>query len=138
MIPTIRKFRNTPLYANQWLNYENLGGCNENHNCSINIIENDNNYIIELAVPGYAKDELKVSTDKNLLTVASELPEENKEESKNYLRNEFFKKAFSRTFRLPQNSNTNEINASHNKGVLSIIVAKTAKVEIPVKDIEVK
>lgn len=140
MIPVVRTYRRNPLYMNNLLNDEFFGGKMENLSQNVNIAESDNGYRIDLVAPGFERSEIKVTIDKNKLTIAS-LQEENKdkEESKEkFVRKEFVKKPFSKTFELPENSDLEKIEASHKNGILSIAIAKKAKVEIPVQEIKVK
>lgn len=112
----------------------------ETHSQKVNIIENENDFRLDLIAPGYNREELKVSIDKNELTISSigQKKEDEKKVKSNYLRKEFTKSAFSRTFKLPENVETDKIEATHKNGVLSITLPKTEKVEIPVQEIEVK
>jgi HSP20 family protein len=135
----VLRYKGLPGIFNDLLNDEFWGGRTDSYtfNPAVNIFEDSGNYIIELAVPGYSKEDLKVTIDKNQLTVSYESNEESNEPV-NYLKRQFGKSNFSRSFELPKNAKSNKIEAAHNNGVLTISIPKTAKVEIPVKDIEVK
>ncbi|MDP4291215.1 MAG: Hsp20/alpha crystallin family protein, partial [Bacteroidota bacterium] len=67
---------------------------------AVNVIENKDSYELQLAIPGYTKDEVKLSIENNTLTIAAEY--EQKEESTPYSRREFVKTSFERSFTLPR------------------------------------
>lgn len=102
---------------------------------SINVAETANAYEIELAVPGAEKGDFKVNVEGNQLTISAEKKIENKTEDpeKKYLRKEFGYTSFRRTFTLPDNVNANGINATHNNGVLTVVLPKI-KAEEPKAD----
>lgn len=138
MIPVVKTYRKNPVYLQNLLSDEYCGGKAETFNQKVNVIENENSFVIDLIAPGYDRNEIKVTVDKNELTIASVKNEEKETEKMNYLRQEFHKTPFSRTFELPKNVEADHIGASHKNGVLRITVPKRAKIEIEVKEIEVK
>ncbi|MCC6252145.1 MAG: Hsp20/alpha crystallin family protein [Bacteroidia bacterium] len=90
----------------------------------VNVTENEQSYQMEYLVPGYKKDEIKISLDKNVLTVIAEKRVETEEEKKNYTRKEFFFNTFKRSFSLPENINYQNIEAKHEDGILNITIPK--------------
>lgn len=111
---------------------------------AINVIENEKDYKIELAAPGMAKDDFKITLNPdNELVIEMEKKNETKEEDKNkkkYLRREFFYSKFQQAILLPGNVEKEKISAKMENGILSIEIPKTGKapVEQAVKAIEVK
>jgi HSP20 family protein len=91
---------------------------------SANIIEVDNEFRIELAAPGMKKDEFKVEVNNGQLTISSVKKEEKEEIGKNYTRQEFSYKSFTRSFLLPENINTEKINAKYDDGILKLTLPK--------------
>ena len=92
---------------------------------AVNIAENDNEYGIELRVPGFKKDDFNISIENNELLISAEVGEEKKGETEKYSRREFFKQSFSRTFSLPENAiNEEGIKANYVDGVLKIALPK--------------
>lgn len=89
-----------------------------------NIIENHKDFKIELAAPGLERKDFKVEVDNGVLTISSEKEEEKKEEHKNYWRKEFSYHSFSRSFKLPENSLPDKVEAKYENGVLNITVPK--------------
>ena len=108
---------------------------------SVNVKENQQNYDIELAVPGMKKEDFKISLDRNILTISSEQKAETEEKDENgkYTRREFNYSAFSRSFTLPsQVVDAENIAANYADGILKIMIPKKIKEENAVKTIEIK
>lgn len=91
---------------------------------AVNIQEVEKEFVLELAVPGFKKDALKVSVDNGILTINGEQQEEQRDERKGYTRQEFSAAAFSRAFQLPEGTDAERITASFADGVLRLNVAK--------------
>ncbi|MGB0176575.1 MAG: Hsp20/alpha crystallin family protein [Owenweeksia sp.] len=90
-----------------------------------NISENDDEYKVELAVPGMQKEDFKISLDQNILSISSEKNMEEKDEKANFSHMEFQHYSFTRTFHLPENRVAEEdVRASYENGVLSIALPK--------------
>jgi len=85
---------------------------------AVNVIENKEVYELQLAIPGYSKDEVKISIENNTLTISAEF--ESKEESTTYSRREFVKTSFERSFTLPRSIDTDKIEAAFENGILNI------------------
>ncbi|MDR0365094.1 MAG: Hsp20/alpha crystallin family protein [Bacteroidales bacterium] len=110
---------------------------------AVNIIENDNEFKVELAVPGLTKKDFIVKIDEdNNLQVSMEKKEENKEgnESGKYLRREFSHTQFKQTMILPENVDIDKIEAKVESGILEISIPKKTIVpeEKAVKEIAIK
>jgi len=96
---------------------------------SANITERDKDYLIELAAPGLSKKDFKVELENHTLSISSEKEEKHEEEENGISRKEFSYNSFCRSFRLPENSKADKIEAEYENGVL--------KIEIPKKEITV-
>jgi HSP20 family protein len=95
---------------------------------AVNIIETDAAFILELAVPGLAKEEIKLQAEKNLLTISaigvSEKKEDAKDTTPKYLRHEFNYRSFSRSFQLPESVDIAQISAKYEAGILQVTLLK--------------
>lgn len=91
---------------------------------SVNVLENADNFKLEVAAPGLAKDDFKINVEDDVLTVSSEKTVENKEEGEKFVRREFAYSTFKRTFTLPENAHIEGIKATHENGVLTINIPK--------------
>src|SRR5690606_24273055 len=76
---------------------------------AVNISETKTGYEIELAVPGLKKEDFKINLEKNILSISAEQKTENTEEEKQYSKREFRSQAFSRSFNIPDNVNSEDI-----------------------------
>jgi HSP20 family protein len=100
-------------------------GGNEMTVPAVNIKENPKNFEIELAAPGYKKEDLKVNVEDGMLTISSEKEHGSKEEKKGFSRKEFSYSSFSRAFTLPENVDQESVKARFEDGVLKLTVDKT-------------
>ena len=111
-----------------------------NPNCpSVNIMEDENGYQIELAVPGFSKNDFKIELDNDVLTISSDKKEEKKDKkNEEYMRREFCYQSFSRSFDLPDNVDGEKIEANYKDGILkvSVPIREEAK-QKPPKQIEI-
>ncbi len=96
---------------------------------AINIAESSSGFEIELSVPGMTKEDFKINLESNVLTISSE-KENKEEESRNYLRREFFSGTFSRSFTLPKNVDIELIKAVYTEGILKVNLPKKAETRI--------
>jgi len=93
---------------------------------AVNILDHDEHFEVDLAVPGMRKEDFTIDLEKNILTISAENKFENeeKDEKENYTRREFNYSAFKRSFTLPDTVEGEKISATYNNGVLSITVPK--------------
>jgi len=103
----------------------------------VDITEDDNNLFVHAELPGLAKDQVKVSVnEERLMTITGEKKKQEKEEGKNYIRNERNFGSFTRSFSLPEYIDVENINAKFENGVLELSLKK---IEPPKpKEVEVK
>ena len=92
---------------------------------AVNIKDNTHTFDLELAVPGYKREDLKVTVENDLLTVSSERKNESEEEKGGYTRREFKYSSFTRSFQLPQNADGEKVTAAYDSGVLKLSIPKT-------------
>lgn len=105
---------------------------------AVNIKELDKGYEIEMAAPGFKKDDFKISIEKGMLTVSSERREEKEDKKTNYTRREFFYSNFKRSFSLPEDVNEEEVHAEYKDGVLLLHLDKIAEPARPVRKVAVE
>lgn len=93
---------------------------------AVNVTENDNEYKMEVAVPGFKKEDFSLEVKNGYLTISGERKEEsvNKETDK-YTRREFSFSTFTRSFALPDDVLDAKINARYNDGILVVNLPKT-------------
>lgn len=91
---------------------------------SINIVENEESFRIEVAAPGLTKSDFNISVESGLLKI--EAKKEHKEEVKEdkFVRREFNFSSFTRSFQLPDTVDADNINANYEQGVLILTLPK--------------
>ena len=89
-----------------------------------NLVENKNEYRLDISAPGFSKDDFNVEMQDGSLVVTAEHEEETKEDSENYRRREFSWSNFTRSFSLPENAKEDQINAKYENGMLKITIPK--------------
>ncbi|MDR2767767.1 MAG: Hsp20/alpha crystallin family protein [Treponema sp.] len=91
----------------------------------VDVQEKEDAYLIEADLPGFDGKGVQVHVDNGALTIESVNEEEKKEEQEaNYLRRERSRISFKRSFKLPDNADTGQVNAVFKNGVLSLEIRK--------------
>jgi HSP20 family protein len=94
---------------------------------AVNIREDDNEYVVELAAPGMTKKDFNIELENDILTITSEKKKEveDKDQEDNFYRKEFSYQSFQRSFRFPQDMvNAEKINANYKDGILRLTLPK--------------
>jgi HSP20 family protein len=105
---------------------------------AVNIAETENEFHIELAVPGLKKEDFKINLDKNILSVSAEKKAENVEEGKKYSKREYTYYSFVRSFTLPESADQGKIAAEYTDGILKLNVTKKEEAKFQTREIAVK
>jgi len=104
---------------------------------SVNILEKDKAFEIELAAPGLEKEDFKVTVDNGVLTISADKEEKKEEKENNYTRKEFSYTSFSRSFALPENVSDEDIKGNYQDGVLKLSIKKKTPAKVAKKAIEI-
>jgi HSP20 family protein len=99
---------------------------------AVNISETEKDFVVEMAVPGFKKEDFKIKVENEVLIIEAEKKEEKVEEEKNYTRKEYSHESFCRSFRLPENVKEDMIMAGYEDGMLKLTLPKT-NVEVKAK-----
>lgn len=103
---------------------------------SMNIKENDENFEIELAAPGFNKKDFEITIENEILHISAEKKVEKEERKEDFTRKEFSYTSFTRSLTLPDNVNDEDkINAKYKNGILKLTLAKLHEDEITHKRI---
>ncbi|MGQ3012655.1 MAG: Hsp20/alpha crystallin family protein [Flavobacteriales bacterium] len=86
----------------------------------VNIKQTENGFGIELAAPGFTKEEISVHVENKVLRIKGEHNAEKQENTEKYTRKEFSKKSFERSFTLPADIKEDDVKASFTDGVLRL------------------
>lgn len=103
---------------------------------AVDISEDNNNFYLNLELPGMKKEDVKVKYEENLLTVTGEKKAEREEKDVNFHRVERSYGKFERSFRVPTRIVSDKIDADFANGILTITLPKAE--EVKPKEIEVK
>ena len=102
----------------------------------VDIYEDEHNITLKMEVPGIDEKDLDVRIENNTLAVCGERKFGKEEKEENFRRVERQYGSFTRSFTLPSSVEPENIQASYDKGVLEIRLAK--KAEAKPKQIKVK
>jgi HSP20 family protein len=107
---------------------------------AVNIKEKNDAFEIEMAAPGFNKEDFKIELNNNILSISSEKKIENEtKENERYTRREFSYQSFMRSFTLPDTIEGEKINAKYENGILNIHIPKKDEAKVkPVKQIKIK
>jgi HSP20 family protein len=105
---------------------------------AINVSETDKMFKMEVAAPGFNKEDFVLEVKDGFLTISGENKAEKTEKDEKYSRREFWFNSFTRSFTLPENVDQTKIAAKYDKGVLMVSLPKmkTGK-EVPTKKIAI-
>lgn len=101
---------------------------------SVDILEDDNRFVIKAELAGIPKEDIKVEIDKNVLTLSGERKSEITD--KKHHRIERYYGSFSRSFSLPESVDDTAIKAESKDGILVLTLPKQ-EVKEKLKQIEI-
>ena len=93
-------------------------------NPAIDISGDEKELYVTVEIPGIRKEDIKVVVENNVLTVSGEKKTEKKTEENQCYRSERVYGSFSRSFKLPSEINTAEVEAKFENGLLNIRLPK--------------
>jgi len=102
----------------------------------IDVRETPNQFVVQADLPGFKKEDIDVTFQDGVLTLAGERKREEKKEEENFHFVERRVGCFARAIRLPDGVKPDSVRASLKDGVLTITVDKTE--EVKPRKIEVK
>ena len=88
------------------------------------IREDDKSYLLEVDLPGYSKDDIKIDITDGYLTINAKVEKENNDDNKNYVRRERFTGEVSRSFYVGEDIKEDEVKANFKNGILTLEVPK--------------
>ena len=113
-----------PSLMNEFFNDDfGLNFFNRNYSVpSVNSIENNDSFEIDLAVPGMKKEDFSIELNDKILVITSE--SSNNIENDKMRLNEFNFSSFQRSFRVPDSVDQDKIKANYKNGILKIKLPK--------------
>lgn len=107
---------------------------------AVNVKENNNEFLIEVAAPGMNKEDFQIHYDNGRLSISSELKKRHEEkEGEKVTRREFSYQSFQRSFTVAENAVAAEkIVANYKSGILHIILPKREELKPkPAREIKI-
>ena len=126
MLPTFTRRSFMPFYIPDFFEDSLLPVLSKGNSFkpAVNIREDDKNYVLDFAIPGIDKKDLKIDMNEDILTISSETKNETEENKEDYRRKEFSYTSFSRSFNIPENVNREKIEANYKDGILTVSLPK--------------
>ncbi len=100
---------------------------------AVNITESENDFSLELAVPGLKKEDFGVELNHDVLTISSKVVSEEGTTKDKYTRKEFGYASFTRSFSLPDSVDGTQISANYQDGILSVTLPKKEEAKVQPK-----
>ena len=112
-----------------------LYGKNAAHVMKTDVHEHEDGYEVDIDLPGFKKDEIKLTLENGYLTVAAgkALNSDEKDKKGKVIRQERYSGSMRRSFYVGENVTEEEIKAKFEDGVLKLTVPKKEKAEVPEK-----
>jgi HSP20 family protein len=102
------------------------------------VYETDKDLVVEMQVPGFKKEDIKISFQDDYLKVEGKAEEEKEEKEKNYWRKEIRRGSFVRVIPLPKKVDPKKSKASFKDGVLKISLPKIEEIKETGEEIKIE
>ena len=129
------------FFGRDWLDFNSRTFSSTNTTIpSVNILESEDNFELEVAAPGFEKKDFKIELNNNVLTISSDKQEETEHtERKQFTRKEYSYLSFCRSFTIPESANKEKIEANYEQGILKVIIPKREESKPkPLREIKIK
>ncbi|MDP1677054.1 MAG: Hsp20/alpha crystallin family protein [Bacteroidota bacterium] len=80
--------------------------------------------LVNVEIPGVVKEDVKVNVNDGVLTILAERKQPKLKENEQWIRNEISYGAFERAIKLPYSVDVEKISATHENGLLQIVLPK--------------
>lgn len=144
---TFVKFKNNGQFTNSMLDkmfnpiYQDFFNAKAYDSTSVvpavNVLENTDHFLIELAAPGLSKESFNIKIEKDVLSISTEKKAESIQEGTKYTRKEFTFHSFKRAFNLPENADQENVKAEYKDGILYVTIMKLKETLPSVKEIKI-
>jgi len=102
------------------------------------ILEKEDGYELHIDVPGFDKEDIKVSLDNGYLSVEAKIEKETEDKEAHYLKRERFLGASARSFYVGEDIAEEDIQANYDKGMIKLFIPKEGTNVKEKKYIEIK
>ena len=101
----------------------------ENKDLRTNIKETENGYELEVEMPGYSKDQIKVALENGYLTVSAKKEQKEEGDKKHYVKKEI-SESCSRSYYVGDDIKQEDVKAKYDNGILCLNVPKSQPKQI--------
>jgi HSP20 family protein len=105
---------------------------------AVDIAERDDEYVVKVELPGVTRDDVKITSQDNVLTIRGEKKHEKESKGMNYHRTERAYGSFQRSFTLPGTVKEDKIEAEFKDGTLVITLPKAEEAKPRTIEVQVK
>ena len=109
----------------------------EQHDLKTNIKETDSAYELDIEMPGYSKDQIKVALENGYLTVSASKESKEEDNKKHYVRKEI-SESCPRSYYVGDDVTQADIKAKYENGMLAISVPKSQPKQIQSSYIDIE
>lgn len=102
---------------------------------ALDILEEDDKFVIEANLPGFKKQDVKISVNNNELVIEAQREEKKEEKKGSYCRCERYQGSYRRVLNLSDQVDKDKIGAKFENGVLTLDIPKLTPV--PAKEIKI-
>lgn len=102
------------------------------------LYETEEDYVLELELPGFERDELELTLEQGILTISGQRASEGEARGRAYRVRERSTGRFTRSFSLPRAVDPSEVEAEMRDGVLRVTMQKAAEAKPRKIDVSVK
>ncbi|MGG5886358.1 Hsp20/alpha crystallin family protein [Falsiroseomonas sp. HC035] len=105
---------------------------------AIDVVETEKEFRIKAELPGLDASNVELALSDDVLTIKGEKKDEREEKTENYHRAERRFGSFRRSFQLPRGVDRERIEASFDKGVLTVTLPRSAEATAQQRRIDIK
>ncbi len=96
---------------------------------AVDIVEEKDRFVLRADLPGVGRDDIEVTMEDGVLTIAGERRAESRDETDGVQRFERVTGRFLRRFSLPETADADGITASNANGILEVVIRKLPEVQ---------
>jgi len=106
-----------------------FGGDTTSWGLALDLIENDDVYVVKASVPGIDPEDLEITMSDNTLSIRGEFKKDEETQQEQYRLRERRYGSFARSVTLPTAVDREAINATYDDGILTLTVPKAEEVK---------
>jgi HSP20 family protein len=106
-----------------------FGGDTTTWGLALDLIENEDAYVVTASVPGIDPEDLEITMSDNTLSIRGEFKKDEETQQEQYRLRERRYGSFARSVTLPTTVNREAIEAAYNDGILTLTVPKAEEVK---------